>query len=88
MLSCRAFERSNNPFKKSCVEPCVSKKSERDLRYVGLIGKKMMKMGWDNGKKYPWAESGIYVNVWEKKKSFEIHVIISSYIRNHIQKGF
>ena len=43
---------------------------ERDLCYVGLIGKKILKKGWDNGKKYPWTESG------GKKNSFEIHVII------------
>ena len=39
---------------------------------------------WSNGKKYPWAESGIvYLCVREKKNnSFEISVIILRYIRN------
>ena len=42
MLSCGALERSNNPYIKSIVEPFASK-SERDLRYVYLIGKKILK---------------------------------------------
>ena len=53
------------------------------LLNVGLTGKKILK-GWGNGKNYPWAESGIYVFVYERDKSsrFEIHVIILRYIRN------
>ena len=47
MFSCGALERRNNPYIESIVEPCVSKnqKSERDRRYVGLIGKKILKKG-------------------------------------------
>ena len=55
--------------------------SESGLRYVGLIGKKILKKGWGNGKKYPWADSGICVYVCENN-SFKIHVIILMYIRN------
>ena len=65
MLFCGALERSNNAYIDSIVEPCVSK----NLRYVGLTGKKVLKNGWGNGKKYPWAESGICVYyVWGKEK--------------------
>ena len=39
MLSCGAFERGNNPYIESIVEP----ESERDLCCVGLIGKKILK---------------------------------------------
>ena len=69
MLSCGALERSSNSHKESIV---------------GLIGKKILKKGWGNGKKYPWAESGICVYVCEREKnnSFKIHVIILRYIRN------
>ena len=44
---------------------------------MGLIGKKILRNGWDNGKKYPWAESGISVYGCEREKNnrFEIHVI-------------
>ena len=49
MLFYGALERSNNSYVDSIVEPCVSK----NLRYVGLIGKKILKNGWGNGKKYP-----------------------------------
>ena len=46
--------------------------SQRDLRYVGWIGKKILRKGWSYGKKYPWAESEICMNVfvWEKKNIF------------------
>ena len=65
--------------------------SERDLCSVGLIGKKM---GWHNGKKYRWAESGICVCVCvceKKNNSFEIHVIIFKVYKkckSPIKKGF
>ena len=51
---------------------------------MGLIEKKILKKGWGNGKKYPWAESGIFVYVCEREKnnSFKIHVIILMNIRN------
>ena len=65
MLSYGALERSNNSYIEYVVEPCVS---EWNLCYVGLIGKKILKKGWDNGKKYPWAGSGICVYVWERQK--------------------
>ena len=55
-----------------------------DLRYVGFIGKKILKKGWGNGKKYPCAETGIFVYVYETEKnnSFEIHIITLRYIKN------
>ena len=43
MLSCGPFERNNNPYI-DCGTLC-SQESERDLRYVGLIGKKILKKG-------------------------------------------
>ena len=52
------------------------------------------KNGWGNGKKYPWAESGIYAFVCEreiKKNSFEITVIIFRAYKKYkspIQKEF
>ena len=61
MLSCGALERSNNPYIDSIVEPCLSKNQKKDSRYAGLIGKKILKKDWGNGKEYPWAESGICV---------------------------
>ena len=42
--------------------------SEKDLHYVGLIWKKILKNGWGNGKKYPWAKSEICVYVCEREK--------------------
>ena len=49
-----------------------------------LCGFDFLKKGGDSGKKCPSAESGICVCVCEgeKSNSFEIHVIILSYIRN------
>ena len=58
--------------------------SERDLRYVSLIEKKILKKGWGNGKKVSlsWKQN-LCVCVWERKNnSFKIHVIILRYIRN------
>ena len=59
--------------------------SERDLCYVDLIEEKILKKDWGNGKKCPWAESGVCMYyVWgrEKNNSFEIQVIILRYIKN------
>ena len=49
MLTCGALQGSNN----TCIEltMCFSE-SGRDPCYVGLIGKKILKKGWGNGKKY------------------------------------
>ena len=60
---------------------------------MGLIRKKIPKKGWGNGKKYPLTESEICVFVCERRKinSFEIAVIILSYLRNlnlSLKKGF
>ena len=51
---------------------------------MDLIGKNILKKGWGNGKKYSWAESEICVYVCEREKnsSFEIQLIILSYIKN------
>ena len=49
MLSCGALQGSNNTYIESIM--CFSE-SERDLRYAGLIGKKILKKDWGNGKKY------------------------------------
>ena len=47
---------------------------------MGLIGKKIPKEGWDNRKKYPWAEGRIcvFISVCEREKtnSFGITAII------------
>ena len=51
MLSCSALEGSNNSYIELVLEPCVSDNQKGDLRYVGLIGKKILKKGWGNGKK-------------------------------------
>ena len=48
MLSCGALARNNNPRIELIVDSFQN--SERDLHYVGLIGKKTLKKGWDNGK--------------------------------------
>ena len=51
--------------------------SERDPGYLDLIEKKILEMGWGNGKKFAWAESGICVFACDRKKnSFEITVIV------------
>ena len=50
MLFCGALERSNNPNIESIVEPCVSK-NQKDLCYVGLTGKKILKKSSGNGEK-------------------------------------
>ena len=49
MLSCGALQRSNNIYIESII--CFSE-SGREPRYAGLIGKKILKKGWGNGKKY------------------------------------
>ena len=85
MLSYNALGRSNNSYIEIHFGTFCFQESERDLRYVDLIGKKILKKGWGNGKKYPWAESGICVYyVWgrEKKNSFEIHETILRYTKN------
>ena len=43
MLSCGPLERNNSPYI-DCAAFCFQE-SERDLRYVGLIGKKILKKG-------------------------------------------
>ena len=47
MLSCGALQRSNNIYIESII--CFSE-SGREPRYAGLIGKKILKKGWGNGK--------------------------------------
>ena len=56
-----------------------------DPRYVGLKGNKILKKDWDNGKKYPWAESEIfmYLYVREIKSNSPIQKCESP-----IQEGF
>ena len=49
MPSCCALQRSGNTYIESIM--CFPE-SERDPRYVGLIGKKILKKGWGNGKRY------------------------------------
>ena len=66
----------------NCGTLCFQE-SERDLCYVGFIGKKILKKGRGNGKKYTRAESRICVYVCEREKFFfEIHVTILRDIRN------
>ena len=67
MVSCGTIERSNNSYIESVVKPCVSKYQKE---IVSLIESKILKKGWDNGKKYPWTESGIcvFACVRERKK--------------------
>ena len=54
--------------------------SERDPCCVSLVMKKILKKDRGNGKKNPWAESGIRLKnfVWEKKyfNNFEMTEII------------
>ena len=68
MLSCGALKRSNNPYIESTVEPCVSKNQKEIFSMLVWQGKKILKKEWGNGKKYPWAESGICVFVCEREK--------------------
>ena len=71
---------------------CFSE-SERDPRNVGLIGKKILKKGWGNGKKY-WKQNFcvcvcVCVSVWSN--SFDIIAIIfKAYkkCKSPIKKGF
>ena len=49
MLSCGALQRSKNSYIEWIM--CFSE-SERDHHYVGLIGKKILKKDWGNGRKY------------------------------------
>ena len=60
--------------------------SERDLHYVGLTGKKILKKSWDNGKKYPWAGSEIYVCVCEREREKKLQFL--RYIKNVFKKDF
>ena len=70
--------------KESIVEKLIEStlcfsESETDTCYVGLIGKKILKKGLGNEKKYSQSESRIcvFACVGEKKiNSFEITVII------------
>ena len=47
----------------------------------------MWKNGWGNGKKYPWAESGLYVLicVGEREKKLTALKLLQSFLR-HIKK--
>ena len=80
MLSFGAFERSTQSTYRIVCGTLSFSESETDPCNVGLIGKKILKNGWDNEKKYPWAESRIcvFVRVGEREKinSFEITIII------------
>ena len=49
MLSCGSLQKSSKTYIESIK--CFSE-LERDPRYAGLIGKKILKKGWSNGKKY------------------------------------
>ena len=80
---------------------CFSE-SERDPRYAGLIGKKILKKGWGNGKKYHELKAEfvclsmyvcvcvcVCVCVW-KINSFDIIAIIFKAYKKckSIKKGF
>ena len=45
--------RINNPYIESIVEPCISKNQKGIFANVGLIGNKILKKDWDNGKSIP-----------------------------------
>ena len=53
-----------------------------DPCYVSSIDKKTLKNDWGNGKKYPWAESGIYPFVCERKKKNNSFELLLSFLGN------
>ena len=65
MLSCGALERSNNLYIESIVGPCFSDRERIRKRSLlcGLDFDGNPEKGSGYGKKYPWAESGIWVLV-------------------------
>ena len=75
MLSCGAFQRSNNTYIESII---YFSELERDPCYVGLTGKKIPKKGLGNGKKYHGLKVEfaclsvcVCVCVWSIPKSIE-----------------
>ena len=80
ILSCGALE-SNNPYIESIMESCVSQ-NQKEILAVGLIGKKNLRNGCGNGKKYLWAESRIvYLSVCdtERKKSTVLKLLYNHF---------
>ena len=78
MLSCGALERSNNPYIKSIVEPCVSKNQKTIFAMWVWLGRKSWKRAEAMKKSIHELKAElVYLFVWvEKINSFEITVII------------
>ena len=82
MLFCGALERSNNSYIEPIVEPCASKNQKEIFRYVGLIGKEILKKVEAVKKSIHQQKAELLYLCARKTNSIEITVIILRYIRN------